>query len=346
MLRTYRPIEHPVFTLHEYLEHLVCLVWCNASEDSTCSDLLDANFETIYNAYDWLKKDVDVIYEKCKTLTDKQREDIRAAFNINNRIAELCEGKFKPVELNKLPDVVKENMKPLLVKFYDNLIKLAQVPGDKLEYYNALLSANPSFKFCPCCGLTPIESAETHYREDNDHYLPKADFPFATVNFQNLAPLCYKCNQKYKGEKNPFEAGRISFYAFDTVHTPIEVSISITDSDDLDYRKFRVNDIDIDFNNDIDKTSTWDWLFGIKKRYNEEIRKFSKSELRTLANRIYRNTKRKTGLTYEQILEDTIEDYEIEMFEDRKFLKRPFLETIKSKPEWMAVYQDLLNEQV
>lgn len=313
-------------------------VWCNASDASTCSNLLDANFEVIYNAYGWLQTDVNAIYEKCKTLTDEQRTDIREAFNVNNRIAELCAGTLTPIELDTLADVVKDDMKPLLVKFYDYLIDRAEVPGDKLDYYNQLRSANPEFKFCPCCGLSPIESAETHYREDNDHYLPKADFPFATVNFQNLVPLCSKCNKKCKSTKNPFDAGRVSFYSFDTTHIPIGVSVSINDSADLDYRTLRIADIDIDFDNNANKTSTWDWLFRIKERYNEEARGFSKTELRTVANRLFRNNKRKTGLTYEEILDDTIEDYEIEIFEDRKFLKRPFLQTIKTKPEWMAVY--------
>ncbi|WP_175635087.1 hypothetical protein [Pedobacter ghigonis] len=338
MLRTYRPINHPIFTLHSYVEHLVCQVWCNASDASTCSALLEANFETIYNAYAWLKIDVDAIYQKCKTLTDEQRADIREAFNVNNRIDELCAGTLTPIELDTLADVVKDDMKPLLVKFYDYLIDRAEVPGEKLDYYNQLRSANPEFKFCPCCGLSPIESAETHYREDNDHYLPKADFPFATVNFQNLVPLCSKCNKKCKSTKNPFDAGRVSFYAYDTTHIPIGVLVSINDSADLDYRTLRIADIEIDFDNDADKLSTWDWLFQIKERYNEETRGFSKTELRTVANRLFRSRDRKLGQTYEQILDDTIEDYELEMFEDRKFLKRPFLQTIKTKPEWMAVY--------
>jgi hypothetical protein len=338
MLRTYRPINHPIFTLHAMLEHLVCEVWCNASHENTIDDLLNADFEIIYNAYAWLKTDVDEIYENCKALTDTQRADIREAFNVNNRIEELCAGTLVPISLDALPDVVENDMKPLLVKFYDYLIDRAEVPGDKLDYYNNLRLANPDFNFCPCCGLSPIESAETHYREDNDHYLPKAEFPFASVNFRNLVPLCSKCNKKCKSTKNPFEDGRVSFYAFDTTRNNIDVSISIIDNADLDYKKLREKDIGIDFNNDANKISTWDWLFKIKKRYNEETTKFAKTELRTIANRLFRNNKRKTGLSYEEILDDAIEDYELEIFEDRKFLKLPFLQTIKEKPEWMAVY--------
>ncbi|MBD0831828.1 hypothetical protein [Aestuariibaculum sediminum] len=339
MLRTYKPINHPIFTLHSHLEHLVCQVWCNASNNNSCSDLLDENFEEIYNAYDWLKEKVDAIYEKCKNLTDDQRALIREAFITNNRIEELCEGKLLPIPLNELPNVVKDDMKPLMIKFYDYLIDRVEVPGDKLDYYNKLLEKNPTFETCPCCGLSRIESPETHYREDNDHYLPKAKYPFASVNFQNLVPLCSKCNKKCKSTKNPFSSNRISFYAFDTKHIPIEVTVVIKDSDDLDYLKLRIKDITIDFGKaNVNKISTWDWLFKIKERYNKETRSFSKTELRTIANRQLRNNKRKTGLTYEEILDDAIEDYEIEIFEDRKFLKVPFLKCMKTKPEWMAVY--------
>ena len=98
------------------------------------------------------------------------------------------------------------------------------------------------------------------------------------------------------------------------------------------------NEITISFNNDPDKVATWDWLFNIKSRYNEEIRQFSNTELRILANRFNRNSSRKLGQSYEQILNDAIEDYEIDIYDDRKFLKASFLKDIMSKPEWMSVY--------
>lgn len=339
MLRTYKPLDdHPIFTLHRYVEHLICSVWCNASDANLCSDLLDTNFKVIYDAYDWLKKDVDSIYEVCKKLVDDDRTKIREAFNINNRISELCSGDIQPISLDTLPDVVKKNMKPLLVKFYDYLIDRTEVPGDKLDYYNKLITKN-EFKTCPCCGLNFIESAETHYREDNDHYLPKADYPFASVNFQNLVPLCGKCNKKCKSTKNPFSDDRISYFPFDDTRDDLTISISINGSDDLDYLKLNEKEVKIDINGEPDKNSTWDYLFEIKTRYNEEIRSFSKTELRVIANRLLRNSNRKQGLTYAEILDDAIEDYSIEIFEDRKFLKKPFLETMRTKLEWMAVYK-------
>lgn len=78
--------------------------------------------------------------------------------------------------------------------------------------------------------------------------------------------------------------------------------------------------------------------FNIKSRYNEEVRQFSKAELRTLANRFRRNEARRQGLSYREILNDAIEDYEIDNYDDRKFLKAPFLKEILNKPEWVDVY--------
>ena len=245
---------------------------------------------------------------------------------------------IQPIALDSLPDIVESHMKPLLVKFYDYLLDRAEVPGNKLDYYNRLITKN-EFKTCPCCGLSFIESAETHYREDNDHYLPKADYPFASVNFQNLVPLCSKCNKKCKSTKNPFENNRISYFPFDSVRDDLAISVSINGEDDLDYLKLKEGEVGIELSGDTDKNSTWDYLFEIKERYNEEVREFSKTELRIIANRLFRNSKRKQGLTYDEILNDAIEDYSIESFIDRKFLKKPFLETMKTKPEWMAVYK-------
>lgn len=339
MLRVYKPINHEIFSLHKQLEHLVCQVWCSANTTTPCSDLLEEDFEEIYNSYDWLKNDVDAVYEKCKTLSIEQRADIKEAFFINNRIEDICNGNIRPKYLDDLPDVVKSEMKPLLVKFYDYLLGLAKIKGDKLDYYNKLMEKN-NFQFCPCCGLVPIETAESHYREDNDHYLPKSDFPFASVNFNNLIPLCSKCNKKSKGTKNPVENDRKAFYPFSSNHKDIEVEISIKDSLSVDFLKLKEEDIEINFNSDVDKTDTWDWLFDITERYNEETRKFSYTELRKISGRIFRNSKRKQGLSYKEILEDQIEDYTIDKYGDRSFLKISFLREILQKPEWMAVYNN------
>ncbi|WP_407490094.1 hypothetical protein [Elizabethkingia anophelis] len=338
MLRTYRPLNnHTIFVYQTYVQQLICDVWCNAVHGQSCQDLLSEEFEVIYSARDWVKIAVDEIYEICKGLTDDERAAIREAFFVNNDIESLCEGLSIPIELNTLHFVVEQRMKPLLVRFYNDLIS----SREKLVYYNNLVENNENYDFCPCCGLTRIESKESPFREDNDHYLPKADYPFASVNFANLPPLCSKCNKKWKTVKNPFENGRKSFFPFKPLENEFEISIGINDSDSTDYLDLNKQEIIIGFNNDVNKVDTWNWLFGITTRYNEEVRQFSKTELRILANRFRRNDARKQGMTYEEILNDAIEDYDFDKYDDRKFLKAPFLREILNKPEWLVTYSNL-----
>lgn len=334
MLRVYQPITiDAIYTLHSQLEHLVCEVWCNANA-APCETLLQPDFKIIYNAYGWLKTDIDAIYTKCIPLTNPERIAIRTAFNINNRIEELCNGTLTPIYLNNLPDLVKDDMKPLLVKFYNNLLDLGQVAGNKLEYYNQLIETS-KFTTCPCCGLSPIESAETHYREDNDHYLPKAEFPFASVNFKNLVPLCGKCNKKCKGSKNPIEAGRRAFFPYNLTPYAIEVRMQLVNNPDIDFEVLRSQDIAVSFLGDVAKISTWNWVFEIEERYNEEFRNFTKTELRILANR---KKVRNKETSYSDIIDEEIINFEIEKYEDRKFLKIALYEAVKNRPDWMAVY--------
>ncbi|MBO9703652.1 MAG: hypothetical protein J7604_25835 [Sporocytophaga sp.] len=335
MLRTYKPLDdHPVFEYQEYIQHLICEVWCNAQEPISCYGLLNEDVEKIYNARDWVKNSVDEIYELSKSLTEDERAAIREAFILNNGIENLCEAISQPVSLDDLPNVVKEKMKDFLVKCYSDLI----TAKEKLDYYNNLIYNNNNLKFCPCCGLVPIESGESRYREDNDHFLPKEKYPFASVNFSNLTPLCSKCNKKCKSTKNPCENNRRSFYAFKPLPNEFEIGLTIKSSNTTNYGDLKQEEVELEFNNDAEKVDTWNWLFDIKNRYNEEVRQFSKTELRTIANRFKRNTARKEGATYEQILNDAIEDYHIDRYDDRKFLKLAFLKEILLKPEWMAVY--------
>ena len=337
MQRVLRPIKHPIFTLHVLTEHLVCEVWCNASADVPCLDLLNEEFEVLYNAYGWLRKDVEDVYEYCKGLSKTGRADIREAFYVNNRIEDLCNGVVAPIELSTLPEVVSKYMKPALSKFYNDLLDLKEVPGDKLDYYNKLITANKN-KTCVCCGLVKTESAQTHYVEDNDHFFPKSHYPFAVVNFDNLVPICDKCNKKHKGAKRPLDHNGKVYYPFCKTHEDIEVTVKLINSEDLDYGQLRNADIELNFSGDKEKNSTWNWLFNIDTMYKDEICELSFTELRTLKNRMLLNKDVNTGNLYQQVIDFEIKVYEADMYIDRKFLKATFLKAIKQQPDWMAVY--------
>lgn len=335
MLRLYKPIKHDIFKLQAMLKHLVCSVWCEANAVDSCESKLDADFEIIYLAYGGLKTEVDEIYMLCQPLNANDKKAIKEAFESNNKIKELCNGTVKPIYLNNLPDVVEQRMKPLLVDFYKTLLEKAKVPGTKKDYYEKLISSN-EFRYCPCCGLTDIEQEDSKNREAFDHYLPKSDYPFASVNFENLVPLCHKCNSDRKGAKDPILGGRKAFYPFSAdAH---EIGVRFVLDKTKDFRSLERLDLTIEFAGDEEKIRTWNSLFDISDRYNDMTRSFSKTHLRMIKRRHQRFAEGKTDWMYTSSLDELIADYENDKYDDKKFLKIPFMTELKSFSDLIEVY--------
>lgn len=331
MLRTYTPITHPISALNTWLEHLICEVWCNANDKNKCEDLMDAEFKKLYEHLDWLKKDCDDIFEKFRSLDSSKRDSIIDAYKANNNIVHLCEGVVKPVELTVLPEVVQNEVKKLLELFYSRLLDIKQVPGEKLDYYNKLVKAN-NFNTCPVCGLANIEPPESNYIEDYDHFFPKASYPFATVNFNNLIPTCDKCNKKHKGSKKPLDHNGKAYFPFETGRSSIEITIEL-DEIEFDNEGKLAGNLLIKFSGDSDKNSTWNWLYNIETRYSTELKRFSFSWLRALKKEIVFNAK-----TADEYIDFKIDNYKYDEFDEMNFLKIALFKEIKTKSEWMAVY--------
>lgn len=335
MLRLYKPIEHDIFKLHTMLEHLVCSVWCEANEDDTCESKLNADLKAIYDSYEWLKDKIDAIYSAFIPLLDADKQSIKDAFSTNNKIEELCNGTETPIYLDALPDIVENNIKPLLVDFYETLLERAKVPGTKKDYYEKLINEN-DFQYCPCCGLIDFESSDSKNREAFDHYLPKAHYPFASVNFRNLVPLCYKCNSDRKKAKDPIEDGAKAFYPFSNNNHNIQIDLTIDKSKDI--RILTREDLTINFTGNTDKLETWDRLFDIKERYNDTSRKISKTLLQRIKRRHTNFSEGKPDWTYDDSLNELIKDYKNDKYEDKKFLKIPLMEELKNCSSLIEVY--------
>jgi len=346
MLRLYKPIRHDIFKLHALLEKVVCEVWCTASDD-VCDDKLDNEFKKIYK-YSYkstkkvkktLKEEVERIYEIFKTLTPEQRESIKQAFVTNNKIETLCNG-ATPVYISQLPDVVANDIKPLFRWCYEKLFDNRKVLGDKMDYYNQLIKyIDNDFDTCPCCGLSDIESSDSICREDYDHYLPKSHYPFASVNFKNLVPICNKCNRDRKKAKDPIENDRIAFYPFSTEEHSIELSLEYVADIDNITKQLKFSGLKIDLIGDTRKINTWDWLFDIKTRYKDQIKTFTKTFLKRIERRHEDFLKLDENWSYANTLDSLIEDYKFDYYEEKKFLKIAFLIAIKKDVEFMKVYE-------
>jgi len=270
MLRLYKPIiNHDIYNLHKILRDLVCNLWFNADEED-CESKLSTEIKSIYH-YSYkkgitFKDEILKIYKVFKSLPIFEKCIIKLAFERNNKIELLCNKELLPISLKNMHKVVEDDIKPLFEWCYTYLLSQTRVAGDKLQYYKDLISKN-EFLYCPGCGLLDFESPgpENKRREANDHYLPKSEYPFACVNFENLVPLCYKCNSDRKKAKDPIENERKTYYPFANGEHSISIALEIDKTKDID--KLERTDLVVILSGDDEKIKTWDWMFEISERY-------------------------------------------------------------------------------
>lgn len=353
MLRLYKPLEaDAIEELHSLVEHLVNHVWCEADENDCLSKLKD-KFVILVETYDWLKSDVLEIYEECKPLTSDERQAIKDAFRINNCIEDLCNGVLEPVHLSDLPEVVEKKMKSIFVKFYEDLLNKAKVGGDKLEYYKALYRKN-KFRFCPCCGYVAFETGQTDVREAYDHYLPKALYPFASVNFKNLVPLCYKCNSDRKKAKDPIKDKQKAYYPFRSKELDATISINISTGfiksmyenfvnnlDDEDEIQPQISDFKIDIISatEAEQVLTWNRLFDIKGRFSDRTGQFSFSVIKEMWLRHRVRKRDNASASFESTIDSNIDIFNSNIYGDENYLKVPFLNAVKNYDSIMNLYK-------
>jgi len=97
MLFRYEYIHHDFEKLHEFFKHTVLEVWCKP-DGAFDIEKLHEDFRPIVNKMKIrLLKPIQEIYDICLTLNAGQLAKITEAFNVNNSIEELCEGRKEPI---------------------------------------------------------------------------------------------------------------------------------------------------------------------------------------------------------------------------------------------------------
>ncbi|WP_218120428.1 hypothetical protein [Nitrosomonas sp. Nm132] len=108
----------------------------------------------------------------------------------------------------------------------------------------------------------------------NEQHLPKALYPFNSINFRNLAPACHECNSTYKLSKYPAhndaERRRKAFNPYAKASHVIEMQVALQHSD---IEKLTPADVNLQFgpaaiNEEID---TWKDVYRIEERYKAKL---------------------------------------------------------------------------
>lgn len=276
---------------------------------------------------------VSDVFDICKKLSNKQLKVLRRAVHHNNKIEKLCSGELTPVtyrEINRIDTTLSIEIQKICGRLYKYIIDrqpFYSVYGTKGNFYKGVIGEET---VCSCCGVGTMLNKHQNPVGALDHYFPINHYPFSSINFKNLVPICDICNSKYKTQKDTLFSIKVrtkkgrkiqnirkfrAFYPYSTNYEMIEVSVSITN---VDLANLSKNDITIDYSlpNYDDEIKNWERLFNVSEVH--------KANLLDNSTRSFINTQfdmMKLGITFDQCCNL----YTNNLFYDKNFIRIPYL---------------------
>jgi hypothetical protein len=353
MLFNYIYVEHRIEKFQQYLDHLVLDVWCKAVDDfnidflhSELKEILEEIGSDDSDRKDYLGGPIRRIYDLFKTkLTVAQRQQIALWYVSNNNIEGLCEGNpaLAPAtysDIRLINEELEKELKTFYTNLWPNILGLAAVEkrvGSVDEHFrNAFLTQN-KMQRCPYCGCREMMGEHHGFRDSYDHYLPKSIYPFNTVNFRNLAPMCDWCNSKYKLAKDPMRhldpisrkhsgQRRKAFFSYSNMASGISISIKLN-ADSIENLQPAEIDLQITAPGKEEEVEGWKDIFGIEQRYKAKFcaendgKYWLVQALDECVN---------VGSTADEILQKVKRNADASPWAECNFLKKPFLEACKN----------------
>ncbi|MFZ2959973.1 MAG: hypothetical protein WA705_24090 [Candidatus Ozemobacteraceae bacterium] len=221
---------------------------------------------------------LNVISNEFQSLGAPDIQTFRNWYVSNNDIQQLCAKDpavvpilYKQIE-TQFPSLSK-NLKAFFENLYSEKFLGLEIISSKIgwikDHYRQFVSINKHGR-CPYCGIFPIDGVYDSTREAYDHYLPKSKYPFNSINFKNLAPMCEKCNSKNKSSGDPLHDSngmrRKAFYSYQTNQYQIEFEIRVQPGN---WNQLKPDDLEIfsgppTLKEEID---TWFDVFNLEDRY-------------------------------------------------------------------------------
>jgi hypothetical protein len=278
--------NHTIYTLQKWMDDLFLTVWCVADPavdyniDLLPDDLKAVVMEIFNDAKvttDYLYGPIEKVYKIFQSFDQPTKDTLALAYRHNNSVEDLCKqtNGCNPFLYSALT-VVHEDLGVELKRFYKALftdvIGLKAVRdriGHIDSHYDDFVTLNDESK-CPFCGINGIKGRYVSKRDAYDHFLPKGIYPFNSINFKNLSPMCYDCNSSYKGAKDLLHRNAVrrkAFYPFDAAAVPnIQLSIAFSKAD---ISTLTPADITLTLTSagQQDEVDSWKDVFGIEERY-------------------------------------------------------------------------------
>lgn len=104
-----------------------------------------------------------------------------------------------------------------------NSVKGLYKPTKDKELYQTLdtLRNKHKLNYCPCCG-SPGKPTTL------DHYLPQSIFPEFSIVFENLTPMCSKCNELKKNNIKDKNGNRLFLHPYYDPMNEVQLELTIT----------------------------------------------------------------------------------------------------------------------
>ena len=296
MLFPYTYVPHRMEKIQTFIDFIFYAVWCQAplqrpyrlelfSSNPELFEVMTAFHYDDSKGADFFAGHVERIYGHFALLSPCQVEQLRLWYRANNDVEGVCANDHAmslkryadfPTELKDLRDQLASFFKDLYS--HVNVAALKNKCGDIDDHYQTFMKTNKAGK-CPFCGLNDLLGEYHSKREAYDHYLPKAVYPFNSINFHNLVPACHHCNSSYKTSKDPTYTPkdparaahrRAVFYPYKKAAHSIELQISLQHSN---ISILAPTDISLQFGPIAiaEEIETWKDVYGIEERYKAKL---------------------------------------------------------------------------
>jgi hypothetical protein len=198
------------------------------------------------------------------------------AIRQSNDIEGICKGVVTPLKTDQIPADIRSLIKKLFVDLYEQVLDgkafTAKYKGLK-DHFDRFRKLNSDITVCPICGISELKTQFDKNRDPYDHYLPKADYPLSSVNFENLVPICDGCNSPgCKGTTDPIASstGKL-FYPYDENQKRIEIKFQIlSDNIEVDNIEWGVDFVSPDGKQD--EIQSWRTIYKIDDRHKAFVK--------------------------------------------------------------------------
>lgn len=353
MLFPYVYVPHQMERMQRFVNFIFYQVWCRAPKAGPYGlNLFDANpplkeVMTLFaydhtDAGDRFSSQVQAIYLKFSVLRHSDIAQFKRWFQGNNNLEMVCANdsathlaRYVDIAVNhkNLATQLGDFFKGLYSQSFLDLAALRAKIGEIDDHYNTFVQMNKVGK-CPFCGIHDLLGEYHSKREAYDHYLPKALYPFNSINFRNLVPACHHCNSSYKTSKDPAYTPkdparaihrRAVFYPYKTAPHSIDLQINLQHSD---ITNLTPTDITLQFGPAMisEEIETWKHVYGIDERYKAKI--CGENDGKYWLMQVLDEWK-EDGRLPSDFLKTLRRQAQAQPYADCNFLRKPFLDACK-----------------